>query len=115
MTMPTRLLLSLELPSDPQAPATVRAALAELHDANWSLSDAQLIASELITNAVLHSGATEAHTLTVEVSRREDALIISVNDPGISGQDAHPRAEGRASGGWGLLIVGQLARRWGTE
>jgi anti-sigma regulatory factor (Ser/Thr protein kinase) len=108
--------LSFQVPCDPQAPATVRDALAEVHDGGWSLDDGLLVASELVGNAVRHSGCADAHSLTVEIGLRDGNLLISVHDPGLSGQAAEPvRTETPEPGGWGLRIIEQLSLRWGSE
>ena len=108
-------ILSLEVPCDRNAPATVRDALAEVDGVGSSLSDGLLVASELVTNAVLHSGCEMDQLLEVRASLRRDRLMISVHDPGNSGERAQPRREGSELGGWGVRIVERLARRWGSE
>ena len=110
-------LLSLELPCDPRAPATVRDALAEIHgDAGWSLEDGRLVASELVGNAVRHSGCRDEDRLHVEVSLLGGRLLISVHDPGLSGVAAQSEDGGPLGpGGWGLQIVGELSQAWGAE
>lgn len=133
-------LLSLELPCNEHAPATVRQALGNAGAALALLQDGLLVASELVTNAVLHSGCEEDHRLRVGARVVDGRLLISVHDPGITRQDATPRWEASAPeatqrpqpstdgavsatgvspgarvGGWGLRIVDQLARRWGSE
>jgi serine/threonine-protein kinase RsbW len=109
-------LLTLNVPCDPGAPAVVRQALADADEFGWLLGDAMLIASELVTNAVLHSGCSAHQTVSVRASLRGDRLLIAVHDPGVSGQVAEPRrSQGSALGGWGLRIVEQLAERWGYE
>src|SRR5436190_6674054 len=109
-------LVSLDIPCDQHAPAVVRGALAEFEDDDLSLADGMLVASELVTNAVLHSGCTADHMVSVRASVWRDRLLISVHDPGISGESAEPgRSEHRGLGGWGLRVVEQLAQRWGSE
>jgi serine/threonine-protein kinase RsbW len=108
-------LLRLDLPCGPEAPAAVRQALADVDESGWLLGDAMLIASELVTNAVLHSGCSADHTVNVRASQRGNRVVIAVHDPGISRQPAEPRGAGSSFGGWGLRIVDQLADRWGTE
>jgi anti-sigma regulatory factor (Ser/Thr protein kinase) len=114
-------LLSLELPCNLHAPVTVRDALADVHDGGWSLDDGRLVASELVTNAVRHSGCGGEHRLKIEVGKREGRLLISVHDPGLSGQAARPRAvdpkiaDEIDTSGWGLHIVDQLSETWGAE
>ena len=109
-------LLSLDIPCDRNAPAVVRGALAEFDEDGVSLADGILVASELVTNAVLHSGGTADHRVNVHASLQQGRLLISVHDPGLSGETAQPnRFEQSKVGGLGLRIVEQLARRWGTE
>jgi anti-sigma regulatory factor (Ser/Thr protein kinase) len=109
-------LLTLDLPCNPHAPVIVRDALAEVHDGGWSLDDGRLVASELVGNAVRHSGCAERHRLRIEVRRLAKRLLISVHDPGVSGQAARPAGDDRSGpGGWGLQIIEQLAEAWGAE
>jgi anti-sigma regulatory factor (Ser/Thr protein kinase) len=106
--------LSLQLPCDERAPGTVRDALDESSDTDWALGDAMLIANELVTNAVLHSGCSGEHRLHVAVTRQPERLVIRVRDPGLSGSEVRGRQPG-ADGGWGLAIVDELAQRWGAD
>jgi len=109
-------LLSIEVPCEPAAPRLVRQALADVHDGTWSLDDGQLVASELVTNAIRHSGCATRHSLGVEVGHHDGNLMISVHDPGLSGDHAEPVAPQRVDpGGRGLQIVEQLSVRWGAE
>jgi anti-sigma regulatory factor (Ser/Thr protein kinase) len=68
--------------------------------------DAQLVVSELVTNALRHGdGAIELHAC-----RDESGLRIEVLDAG----DGAPRQRSPgADGGWGLRIVEQVAVSWG--
>jgi anti-sigma regulatory factor (Ser/Thr protein kinase) len=66
-----------------------------------------LVFSELVTNAVNHAGRAER----VQVRLDEAAVTVAVEDPSPSGPLM--RAEGGASGGFGLRIVDQLAIEWG--
>jgi anti-sigma regulatory factor (Ser/Thr protein kinase) len=107
-------LLELELPCDEHAPVTVRDALAEVHDGGWSLDDGRLVASELVGNAVRHSGCAEDHRLRITVRRRDGRLLISVHDPGLSARAVRLTGKDQP-GGWGLRIIGQLSAAWGAE
>jgi anti-sigma regulatory factor (Ser/Thr protein kinase) len=108
--------LSLEVPCDRHAPMAVRQVLADMHDGGWSLDDGLLVASELVTNAVRHSGCSDAHNLTVDIARREGNLLIAVHDPGLSAKIAEPvSTESSEVGGWGLRIIERLSARWGSE
>jgi serine/threonine-protein kinase RsbW len=106
--------LRFELPCDSHAPSAVREALREL-DVGWVTGDAMLVASELVTNAVVHSGCTEAELIGVRIEVGRDRLLIAVRDPGTSGGTARLREDDDAFGGMGLRVVEQLARRWRSE
>lgn len=108
--------LSFEMPCDLRAPAAVREILARLHDGGWSLNDGQLIASELVANAVRHSGCADEHRIRVDIARRARHLLIAVHDPGLSAHTAQPvSADPSEPGGWGLQIIDRLSARWGSE
>jgi len=70
---------------------------------------AQLLTSELVTNALNHGTGT----IEVEVSRSRNCLRVSVDD----GDPTTPRrlpASAEATNGRGLLLVEALAARWGV-
>ena len=69
--------------------------------------DAALMASELVTNAVLHGVGAISLRIDVEA----DAVRIEVADEGNVALEPSP--EPGAHGGWGLRIVEQLADDWG--
>ena len=86
-------------------------ALARLE--TWHLSDvaftAELVVSELVTNAIRYGQPPVQLRLI-----RGAALICEVSDG--SGTAPHLRRAGvHDEGGRGLLLVAQLARRWGTR
>ncbi len=105
----------LELRCDQRAPAAAREGLRKLDGIGGILSDAMLVASELVSNAVRHSGAREKDHLTVEGTVGRESLLISVVDPGRSGRAVKPRSGTPHLGGLGLRLVEQLATRWGSD
>lgn len=108
--------LSIDLPCDPHAPAVLRSALVDVHDGRWPLDDGLLVASELVTNAVRHSGCASEDKLEAAVGLDDGCLCISVRDPGASGRSAQPVREATSeAGGWGLRIIEDLSTRWGAE
>jgi serine/threonine-protein kinase RsbW len=109
-------IVCLAVRCDQSAPETVRAALDEVPGLDSVRDDARLVASELVTNAVLHSKCAPDDLIEFRAQRGQDQLLISVHDPGDSDQtpELKPKAD-RAEGGLGLRIVQQLARRWGAE
>jgi anti-sigma regulatory factor (Ser/Thr protein kinase) len=74
---------------------------------------ATLLASELITNAILHttSGAADG-TVTVVVVDVPDGVLIEVIDDGSVGTPV-VKGELFAANGHGLYLVQQLATQWG--
>jgi anti-sigma regulatory factor (Ser/Thr protein kinase) len=106
----------LEVGCDHEAPAIARRALRQIKELGAAHDDGILVASELVTNAVVHSGGSPADTIQVRAVLMGADVSISVHDPGLSGDTPHLRdtsvmqAECR-----GLWIVEQLARRWGFE
>jgi hypothetical protein len=107
--------LSLEVTCDRHAPGAVRRALSQFEPRGWAPGDVLLIASELVTNAVLRTRCLRAHVLRVKALVARDQLTISVHAPGPSDPAARRGPAGHADGGWGLRIVEQLAARWGAE
>ncbi|MBI0293161.1 SpoIIE family protein phosphatase [Streptomyces sp. PRKS01-29] len=103
---------SWELPPDPSAVAPVRRKVsAQL--AAWGLDDAifttELVVSELVTNAVRHARTP----LRLRVIHDRN-LICEVSDGSITAPHLR-RARTFDEGGRGLLMVAQLAQRWGTR
>ncbi len=106
-----------------QFPATLHAArdvaevLAPLSDQlGPELSaDLRLLATELVANAVRHTGVAEG-SLEVRVRLTGDVVHLSVADdgPGFAVPEKPVTAPG-GPGGWGLYLVDQCAARWGTE
>ncbi|MCC9310454.1 ATP-binding protein [Kitasatospora sp. RB6PN24] len=90
--------------------ARLRAALAD-----WGLAEladtAELLASELLTNALLHSGTGADLAAVVTPEHR---LRIEVSDGG-TGLPRPRAADADATGGRGLLLVDALADDWGVR
>jgi anti-sigma regulatory factor (Ser/Thr protein kinase) len=93
----------------------VRHALADGGQAEWTMGDVMLVASELVTNAVVHSGCRPDDVVSVELRVEREAVVCSVSDPGRSGREAEIASADRLHGGFGLRVVDQLASRWGRE
>ncbi len=112
----TQEMLRLTVHCDPQAPARARAALVRMADLGHGVGDALLVLSELVTNAVRHSGSGQDDLLDVCLRQADQDLTISVRDSGASGGTATvPDAENMLAGGMGLRIVEELSAEWGTE
>lgn len=73
---------------------------------------AVLVASELVTNAVIHTQGP----VRLRLEWRQERLYVAVSDrlPRLLGLAAEP-GDPDAEGGRGLVIVDQLATRWGVQ
>jgi anti-sigma regulatory factor (Ser/Thr protein kinase) len=98
--------LQLQLPPDPGAPAAARRALHALPLGDRA-EDVLLLASELVTNAVVHAGADGPIELTVE--RRSESTRIEVRDHGDGFAYTPPRE------GYGMQMLAAASDRWGIE
>jgi|tagenome__1003787_1003787.scaffolds.fasta_scaffold19505582_1 anti-sigma regulatory factor (Ser/Thr protein kinase) len=74
-----------------------------------------LVVSELVNNAVLHTGAADADSLRLKVRLRSGRVRVEVRDngPGFDppSQNGH---EPHAAGGYGLEIVAAISETWGV-
>jgi serine/threonine-protein kinase RsbW len=77
---------------------------------------AVLLASELMTNSVRHSGsAVSGGRVTVTVWVEEDDVRVEVADRSGPGVPVLFAADGEAEGNRGMRLVDELAVRWGYE
>lgn len=105
-----------ELPADASAPAEARQYVAGVLG-EWSIEEdviasALVCVSELVTNAVIHSGTTSSVSLEAD----EDYLLVRVQDRG--GRGVVRRPEGlhpESISGRGLTVVEGLASAWNAE
>jgi anti-sigma regulatory factor (Ser/Thr protein kinase) len=108
----------VRLPLDANAPATARGIVADTLGDGWAgpaLERAQLATSELVTNAVVHSGASADTLLVFRLERSQHAARLEVEDPGQGGQVALGQPDLAGGGGFGLNLVQQVSERWGME
>ncbi len=108
---------SIDVPASVQGPMAARRVVAALLPA-WELpelsDDAELVVSELVTNAYRHAPGTDSFEL--ELVRRDGGVRIALADGNsvrpviaeLSDQDTRPT-------GRGMAIVAALATRWGAE
>ena len=106
--------IDVELPSTASAPARARGALDEMEGSisPERMRDVRLLVSELVTNAVRHAGG-EAVRLVVALTG--SLLRIEVHDPGRGFELRPPPDEPLRASGWGLVLVDELADRWGID
>lgn len=71
-----------------------------------------VLVSELVTNSVVHGGASERDSIELSLAWSPEQLRIEVLDrgPGFGASLANMEREG----GWGLQLVERLADRWGV-
>ncbi|MFG2412574.1 ATP-binding protein [Streptomyces goshikiensis] len=76
------------------------------------VADLALLASELVTNALLHSHPARGREFGVTLVLSPDCVRLEVRDAG-SGVPEMRGATGEDQTGRGLLLVGALSDRWG--
>ncbi|GAA4878687.1 SpoIIE family protein phosphatase [Kitasatospora terrestris] len=112
LPVPADRIATLQLPGNGPLPAKARAFTRTTLQA-WGLAGltdyAELVVSELVTNALLHADAPRRLRLF-----RDRTLTLEVADAG--GQSPRLRASAEEDeGGRGIHLVSELAHRWGTR
>jgi anti-sigma regulatory factor (Ser/Thr protein kinase) len=103
------------------APRSVPAArrLVRLVVASWGLASlvetAELIASELATNAIAASAPAGHPVIRLRITSRMHAVMVAVWDASDQRPERQRDGAADALGGRGLVLVEALADRWGTE
>ena len=77
--------------------------------------NADLLASELITNGIGHGGLPEDASLRLAVQLRDGALRIELRDPANHGSVPTGEPDRVHHGGFGLQLVDLLSTRWGVN
>ena len=109
---------TLELVPALRAPRAARAFVAETLTA-WDIradkvEAAQLVVSELVTNAVLHAAGSA--TITVDLRLIDGAVRVLVSDAGDGEPEHRPHPDPRTGQtGRGVWLIDAFAARWGTE
>lgn len=105
----------VDLPARSASPAAARRVIASVLPA-WGLTelvdDAQLVTSELVTNALSHAAGQDSYEL--ELTARPDGVRIALAD----GSTVRPIVEELKSSrpsGRGIAIIEKLATRWGAD
>jgi serine phosphatase RsbU (regulator of sigma subunit) len=110
--LPARQIASWELPSDPSVVSEARS-LTVCQLARWGLGrlapTAELIVSELVTNAIVY-GADPIRLRLI----RHTSLVCEVSDASSGAPRLH-RARLDDESGRGIFLVSELSHRWGTR
>jgi anti-sigma regulatory factor (Ser/Thr protein kinase) len=108
--------VELRLPPEPVAPALARAALAAIGSdlPNVVISDAQLLTTEVVSNAVRHANLKPSQEIVLRVAI-DGYVRVEVLDPGPPFRTGPRSTQDREPSGWGLFILDRLANAWGVE
>ncbi len=114
-TLPARWALPAHPRSVPRARRAVLDALPHRHRPRLG-HDLQLLASELVTNAVRHgTRPAEDHRVELLLWPADGHYWLAVSDPGPGSPALTPAPPGApACGGRGLLLVDTLSAAWGV-
>jgi len=106
---------SLTIQARPEMVGVARTFVATtLGQADPATDVAVLLASEIVTNAVLHSNSRRAGgTVTITAVETGGGVRIEVADEGSERSIPEVKGHGCVSGGHGLLLVQTLADQWG--
>lgn len=108
-------IIQRSLNPEPRAVADARAAMEALRSrlSADSFDDLRLMVSELVTNSLRHADLQPTDRITL--TARSDAAVIrvEVRNPG-RGFTVPVRDGSVSAGGWGLVIVAELAKAWGV-
>jgi anti-sigma regulatory factor (Ser/Thr protein kinase) len=107
----------VDLARDPDSAAEARRALSDVSDhlTQRRLEDAQLLVSELVTNAIRHAGLAERETIRLIVETHDRGMRVEVCDGGTGFALTEPAPDPSRPSGWGLYLVRELSDRWGVD
>ena len=103
------------LRAQPQAAGEARRALGGLALSEPTRETLALIASELVTNSILHAGLTAEDTLDLHVDNGGPQVRLAVHDGGRGFTPPGPNADPPTFGGRGLVIAAALSDSWGVD
>ena len=109
--------LELTLVPDTNAPSTARSALTRSFSASLTvrgLDDARLLVTELISNSLRHGAMRSSDRVSLRAQVTDGLMRVEVGDPGRNGP-VQMREPGAQVGGYGLVMVQRLSKRWGVE
>ena len=106
----------VRLPNRPESARCARELARTVLESHWALpgpltDDAVLLVSELVGNAVRHTGA---HVFGLQMMRRRGWIRVEVRDPS-RGLPCLLPVHGLDTSGRGLFLVDTLSDRWGVD
>lgn len=108
--------MDVRLPPTEQAPALARewvgVALGDVPPSR--VETARLLVSELVSNSVRHADLAMQDSILLSLEVAEKRVRVEVTDPG-PGFEPLPSPEPHLDGGYGLVLVDQMADRWGVR
>jgi anti-sigma regulatory factor (Ser/Thr protein kinase) len=106
--------ITLELTRDVDAPGAARRALDAIdHGLDYEREySVKLLMSELVSNAVKYGGEG---SVVVEIESTPGCVRVEVDDRGPAFIPLPRDLELDAPGGWGFVLVDELASRWGSS
>jgi anti-sigma regulatory factor (Ser/Thr protein kinase) len=109
--------LAFQLNAGVDAPVAARRAIVA-GDGNLPSAvreDVLLLVTELVSNAVRHSGVGPDGPLEVELQCWRQRVRVEVVDPGTDPTQIRPGRATDDAGGFGLVLVDRIAARWGVR
>jgi anti-sigma regulatory factor (Ser/Thr protein kinase) len=107
----------VSVPASAEAGGALRRAVRSL--ARWlgpqTAEDVELLVTELATNGVKHARTVDGNRITLDARVDPDHLRVEVRDGGHGFEHDGRRAGSAEPGGWGLMLVEDLADAWGIE
>src|SRR5215207_1609022 len=111
--------LDVHIPATREAARKARRALSKLALPLPLAFDAQVAISELVSNSVRHAGLSPCDLIRITADWSGTRLKVHVRDrrrgPRPIGVSGSIRPAPGAESGWGLYLVEQFTRRWGTS
>lgn len=109
--------LTVSVPASAEAGSALRRAVRSLD--RWlgpqTAEDVELLVTELATNGVKHARTPDGNRITLDANIEPGRLRVEVRDGGHGFEHTRRDRALTEPGGWGLMLVDDLADRWGID